>query len=148
MKKILIIGYGDIAKRLCSKLNDDIYKVYGVSRNNTHDAENFISWDWLSDELPKLESSDYECVVFMPKPKSFDKYGYIDGFIKSSNNIFNLLFIFFILHGNPTIWTGITARVRRVMRRSKSLGHKVSDLSTSAITGIAPAASTASAVAM
>jgi nucleoside-diphosphate-sugar epimerase len=90
MKKILIIGYGDIAKRLCSKLNDDVYKVYGVSRSNTHDAENFISWDWLSDELPKLESSDYECVVFMPKPKSLDKYGYIDGFIKSSNNIFNL----------------------------------------------------------
>jgi nucleoside-diphosphate-sugar epimerase len=26
----------------------------------------------------------------MPKPKSLDKYGYIDGFIKSSNNIFNL----------------------------------------------------------
>ena len=71
MKKILIIGYGDIAKRLCSKLNDDVYKVYGISRNNTHDAENFISWDWLSDELPKLESSDYECVVFIPKPKSF-----------------------------------------------------------------------------
>ena len=92
-KNILIIGYGDIAKRLCSKLNDDVYKVYGVSRNNTYDAENFISWDWLSDELPKLESSDYECVVFMPKPKSFDKDGYIEGFIKSPNNIFNLLFL-------------------------------------------------------
>tara|TARA_B100001250_G_scaffold365453_1_gene346142 strand:- start:1266 stop:1913 length:648 start_codon:yes stop_codon:yes gene_type:complete len=90
MKKILIIGYGDIANRLSKKLNDYTYKVYGVSRNNTNNIENFISWDWLSEDLPKLESSDYECIVFIPKPSSFNEDGYVDGFIKSSKNIFNL----------------------------------------------------------
>ena len=90
MKKILIIGYGDIAKRLCSRLNDDVYKVYGASRNNHNGIENFISWDWLSKDLPKLESKDYECLVFMPKPSSFYEEGYIEGFISSSKNIFNL----------------------------------------------------------
>ncbi|MAR95917.1 MAG: hypothetical protein CMD46_06185 [Gammaproteobacteria bacterium] len=90
MKKILIIGYGDIANRLCNKLNHAVYKVYGVSRNNTYKIENFISWDWLSNDLPKLESKNYECIIFIPKPNSYDKDGYIDGFIKSSNNIFSL----------------------------------------------------------
>lgn len=90
MKKILIIGYGDIANRLCNKLNHAVYKVYGVSRNNTYKIENFISWDWLSNDLPKLESKNYECIIFIPKPNSYDKDGYINGFIKSSNNIFSL----------------------------------------------------------
>tara|TARA_Y100000768_G_scaffold287405_1_gene221660 strand:+ start:613 stop:1266 length:654 start_codon:yes stop_codon:yes gene_type:complete len=90
MKKILIIGYGDIANRLSSKLNNDDYRIYGVSRNNHNNIENFISWDWLSEDLPKLESVDYECIVFIPKPSSFNEDGYIDGFIKSSKNIFNL----------------------------------------------------------
>ena len=90
MKKILIIGYGDIANRLSSKLNNNDYKVYGISRNNHNNIENFISWDWLSEDLPKLEATDYECIVFIPKPSSFDKDGYIDGFISSSKNIYNL----------------------------------------------------------
>ena len=90
MKEILIIGYGDIANRLCNKLNHYDYKVHGVSRNNTYDIENFISWDWLSDDLPTLESKNYECIIFIPKPNSLDEDGYIDGFINSSKNIFNL----------------------------------------------------------
>ena len=44
----------------------------------------------MSEDLPKLESVDYECIVFIPKPSSFNEDGYIDGFIKSSKNIFNL----------------------------------------------------------
>ena len=90
MKEILIIGYGDIANRLCNKLNHNSYKVHGVSRNNSYNIKNFISWDWLSDDLPRLESKNYECIIFIPKPNSFDKDGYIDGFINSSKNIFNL----------------------------------------------------------
>ena len=90
MKEILIIGYGNIANRLCNKLNHDAYKVHGVSRNNTYDIENFISWDWLSNDLPTLESKNYECIIFIPKPNLFDEDGYIDGFINSSKNIFNL----------------------------------------------------------
>ena len=90
MREILIIGYGDIANRLYNKLNHNVYKVHGISRNNTYKIKNFISWDWLSDDLPQLESKNYECIIFIPKPNSYDKEGYLDGFIKSSKNIFNL----------------------------------------------------------
>ena len=89
MKKILIIGYGDIATRFCNLLSHDLYKIYGISRNNTHNIENFISWDWLSDAPPKLEFNEYDCIIFIPKPNTFDKEGYIDGFINSSKNVFN-----------------------------------------------------------
>ena len=46
------------------------------------------------------------------------------------------------------MWTGIIALVCLVIRRFKSLGHSVKESSTSAITGMAPAPSTANAVAM
>ena len=48
-KNILIIGFGDIAKRLTNNLNKDIYNIYGVSRQDK-EKKNFIKWDWLSRE--------------------------------------------------------------------------------------------------
>ena len=48
----------------------------------------------------------------------------------------------------PHMWTGITARVRGPIASSRASGSIVMLSSTSTITGMAPAASTAMAVAM
>ena len=85
-KNILIIGFGDIAKRLANNLNKDIYNIYGVSRQEKEN-KNFIKWDWLSKELPSLDNIDLESIVFIPKPSSLSERGYKDGFINSTENI-------------------------------------------------------------
>ena len=89
-KNILIIGFGDIAKRLTNNLNKDIYNIYGVSRQDKEN-KNFIKWDWLSKELPSLDNIDFESIVFIPKPSSSSERGYKDGFINSIKNIQKLL---------------------------------------------------------
>ena len=35
MKKILIIGYGDIAERVHNQLDNNLFEIYGISRNNS-----------------------------------------------------------------------------------------------------------------
>lgn len=87
--KILVIGYGDIAKRLNYQLDDSTYEIYGISRQE-NSTNNFISWDWLSSDLPRLENKEYHSIVFIPKPSDTDQAGYNDGFINSSTNVFNL----------------------------------------------------------
>ena len=89
-KNILIIGFGDIAKRLTNNLNKDIYNIYGVSRQDKEN-KNFIKWDWLSKELPSLDNIYFESIVFIPKPSSSSESGYKDGFINSIENIQKLL---------------------------------------------------------
>jgi len=89
-KNILVIGFGDIAKRLTNNLNKDIYNIYGVSRQDKEN-KNFIKWDWLSKELPNLDNIDFESIVFIPKPSSSSERGYKDGFIDSIENIQKLL---------------------------------------------------------
>ena len=89
-KNILVIGFGDIAKRLTNKLNKDIYNIYGVSRQDKEN-KNFIKWDWLSKELPSLDNIYFESIVFIPKPSSSSESGYKDGFINSIENIQKLL---------------------------------------------------------
>ena len=74
-KNILIIGFGDIAKRLTNNLNKDLYNIYGVSRQDKEN-KNFIKWDWLSRELPSLDNIDFESIVFIPKPSSSSERGY------------------------------------------------------------------------
>ena len=70
-------------------MSNDDYKIHGISRNNTHNIQNFISWNWLSDATPQLESDEYDFIIFIPKPNTYDRDGYIDGFINSSKNVFN-----------------------------------------------------------
>ena len=89
-KNILIIGFGDIAKRLANNLIIDIFNIYGVSRQDKEN-KNFIKWDWLSKELPSLDNIDFESIVFIPKPSSSSERGYKDGFINSIKNIQKLL---------------------------------------------------------
>ena len=90
MKKILIIGYGDIAERVHNQLDNNFFEVYGISRNNSKKIKNFIQWDWLASELPKIENKIFHSLVFIPKPIGLDIDGYNDGFIRSSENIFKL----------------------------------------------------------
>ena len=87
--KILVIGYGDIAKRLNYQLDDSTSEIYGISRQE-NSTSNFISWDWLSSDLPRLANKEYHSIVFIPKPSATDQAGYNDGFINSSTNVFNL----------------------------------------------------------
>ena len=90
MKKILIIGYGDIAERVHNQLDNNLFEIYGISRNNSKKIKNFIQWDWLASELPKINNKIFHSLVFIPKPIGLDIDGYNDGFIRSSENIFKL----------------------------------------------------------
>ena len=90
-KNILIIGYGDIAKRLNSILCKDSYEIYGISRRKKKDLENFIEWDWLTKKPIKLECKNFESIIFIPKPSNNNLSGYQDGFLNSSENFFNFL---------------------------------------------------------
>ena len=90
-KNILIIGYGDIAKRLNSILCKDSYEIYGISRRKKKDLENFIEWNWLTKKPIKLECKNFESIIFIPKPSNDDLLGYQNGFLNSSENLFNFL---------------------------------------------------------
>ena len=91
-KNILIIGYGDIAKRLDGLVNKDKYELYGVSRTNKDNRiKNHIKWDWLSTKTPELKNTIFDAIIFLPKPSSIDESGYNDGFIESSKNIFSFI---------------------------------------------------------
>jgi len=90
-KNILIFGYGDLAQRLSLIFDKNSYRVFGVSRTSKETLKNnHISWDWLSKENPVLDVKDFDCIIFIPKPSSYDEDGYKNGFIKSAENIFNL----------------------------------------------------------
>ena len=90
-KNVLIIGFGDIAKRISDNIDDNEYELYLISRgNHKSDIKNYFKWDWLSEEIPKLDIAEYDSIIFIPKPSSFDEDGYKKGFINSSENVFRL----------------------------------------------------------
>ena len=90
-KNVLIIGFGDIAKRITHNIDDNDYELYSISRgNHKSDIKNYFKWDWLSEEIPKLYIAEYDSIIFIPKPSSFDEDGYKKGFINSSENVFRL----------------------------------------------------------
>ena len=90
-KNILIFGYGDLAQRLSLIVDKNSYRLFGVSRTSKETLKNnHISWDWLSEDNPALNVKDFDCIIFIPKPSSYDEDGYKNGFIKSAENIFNL----------------------------------------------------------
>ena len=90
-KNIIIIGHGDLGNRLTRILNDE-YKIFHVSRNNKFESSNFIKWDWLSKDGLNIEAKKIDTVIFFPKPSSMDEKGYINGFINSSENVYRELF--------------------------------------------------------
>ena len=91
-KNILIIGYGDIAKRLIKVLGTKFISIYAISRNDSNDHNiNKINWDWLSDKMVDLNVKNFDSVIIIPKPSSLDEKGYKEGFVLATQNILNLL---------------------------------------------------------
>ena len=91
-KNILIIGYGDIGRRL--KTNIDNVNIYAVGRSSEEeDGIHKISWDWLSDKRLDIQNIFFDSIIIIPKPSGMTEEGYKNGFIKSINNINNSLFL-------------------------------------------------------
>ena len=91
-KNILIIGYGDIAKRLIKVLDTESINISAISRNDSNNPDiNKFNWDWLSDKKIDLKAKNFDSVIIIPKPSSLDEKGYKDGFIIATKNILNLL---------------------------------------------------------
>lgn len=91
-KNILIIGYGDIAKRLIKVLGTEFISIYAISRSGSNDQNiNKINWDWLSGKVIDLKVKNFDSVIIIPKPSSLNEKGYIDGFVLATQNIVNLL---------------------------------------------------------
>lgn len=86
-KNILIIGYGDIGKRLTDFLDSDSYNFLLVSRNNKYNSDNFIEWDWLSKKDFVHNFEKIHVLIFFPKPSRNDESGYEDGFKNSTENL-------------------------------------------------------------
>ena len=89
-KKVLILGYGDIANRLSKLLSKKDFDLYAVSKS-IKKIENFYMYDWLSDNQLKLDQKDFDSVIFFPKPFDMTEAGYKKGFIDGSRSILNIL---------------------------------------------------------
>ena len=91
-KNILIIGYGDIAKRLIKVIGTESINIYAISRNDSNNPNiNKFNWDWLSDKKIDLKAKNFDSVIIIPTPSSLDEKGYEDGFKIATKNILNLL---------------------------------------------------------
>ena len=91
-KNILIIGYGDIAKRLIKVIGTESINISAISRNDSKNPNiNKFNWDWLSDKKIDLKAKNFDSAIIIPKPSSLDEKGYKDGFIIATKNILNLL---------------------------------------------------------
>lgn len=89
-KKVLILGYGDIANRLSKLLSKKDFDLYAVSKS-IKKIENFYMYDWLSDNQFELDQKDFDSVIFFPKPFDMSEAGYKKGFIDGSRSILNIL---------------------------------------------------------
>ena len=87
MKKVLIIGYGDIGQRVSRLLSE--HQIIGVSRNNNTQDHNtsWHQWDWLSGRSLELPNVEISTVIVILKPTSFDENGYQNGYIKAAEII-------------------------------------------------------------
>ena len=89
-KKVLILGYGDIASRLSKLLSKKDFDLFAVSKSNKK-IENFYMYDWHSDNQLELDQKDFDSVIFFPKPFDMSEAGYKKGFIDGSRSILNIL---------------------------------------------------------
>ncbi|MDO7709392.1 MAG: hypothetical protein MUQ08_01505, partial [Gammaproteobacteria bacterium] len=87
MKKVLIIGYGDIGQRVSRLLPE--HQIIGVSRNNNTQDHNtsWHQWDWLSGGSLELPNVEISTVIVILKPTSFDENGYQTGYLKAAEII-------------------------------------------------------------
>ena len=91
MKKVLIIGYGDIGVRIASILPDQ--EFIGVSRSLPAHLPNveFVERDWVKESRFILPAETISTVVLILKPTSPDMEGYQAGFLDSANKIMDFL---------------------------------------------------------
>ena len=84
MKKVLIIGYGDIGSRIAARLPKQ--EFIGVSRSAPADLPNveFIQQDWMDESRLVLPFIDFSTIVLILKPTSPDIGGYQRGFLDAS----------------------------------------------------------------
>ena len=90
-KKILIIGYGDIGRRLlnCSRKDIDFYAISRVPVREMNVCH--YSWDWLSSEPFPIKGIDFDSIILIPKPSEMSENGYKDGFLTYIKNIHRAL---------------------------------------------------------
>ncbi|MDC0029865.1 hypothetical protein OAJ85_00840 [Pseudomonadota bacterium] len=91
MKKVLIIGYGDIGSRIVARLPKQ--EFIGVSRSAPVDLPNveFVERDWVKESKLSLPAVTISTVVLILKPTSQDMEGYQAGFLDSANKIIDCL---------------------------------------------------------
>ena len=84
MKKVLIIGYGDIGSRIAARLPEQ--EFIGVSRSTPAGLPNveFIQQDWMNESKLILPSIDFSTILLILKPISPDMDGYQQGFLDAS----------------------------------------------------------------
>ena len=84
MKKVLIIGYGDIGIRIAARLPKQ--EFLGVSRSASAALPNveFIQHDWMNESKLIVPSMDFSTIVLILKPTSPDSDGYQRGFLDAS----------------------------------------------------------------
>jgi nucleoside-diphosphate-sugar epimerase len=90
MKKVLIIGYGDIGSRIAKKLPEQLF--IGVSRSVPSDLPNveFIQQDWIKESKLILPSNNFSTIVLILKPTSPGIDGYQQGFLDPSYQMMDL----------------------------------------------------------
>jgi nucleoside-diphosphate-sugar epimerase len=90
-KNILIIGYGDLGRRVKSRL-DHKYIVYALNRNpKKEDGVKSFYWDWTSGNDFNFKGIIFDSIILIPKPSNMNEDGYRSGFIKALVNINNSL---------------------------------------------------------
>ena len=84
MKKVLIIGHGDIGSRIAARLPKQ--EFIGVSRSAPADLPNvqFVQQDWMNESRLILPFIDFSTIVLILKPTSPDIGGYQRGFLDAS----------------------------------------------------------------
>ncbi|MDC0513294.1 hypothetical protein OAO26_05705 [Gammaproteobacteria bacterium] len=89
MKKVLIIGYGDIGSRIVARL--PMQEFIGVSRSASAALPNleFIQHDWMNESKLIVPSMDFSTIVMILKPTSPDSEGYQRGFLDASYQMMN-----------------------------------------------------------
>ena len=87
MKKVLIIGYGDLGQRISAALPG--HQFIGISRSNhvQHKNSEWLQWNWFSGKAFKLKHQEISTVIIILKPTSFDEEGYQLGFLEAANSI-------------------------------------------------------------
>ena len=87
MKKVLIIGYGDLGQRISSQLQD--HHITAISRSNRviRKYSQWFEWDWTSGHKLSLSEVSFATIVLILKPTSTDFTGYQVGYLEAAHTI-------------------------------------------------------------